>query len=253
MRFSWGHLYQYLSVALLLGVGACGQVGSQGDELSGRLDAPDMDVILAVSPATSLSAYGLFKDASAREPAHGVVGYELINPLFSDHAEKDRLVFVPEGKAANWRDDEVFAFPVGSVLIKSFSYAETGKIETRLLIHKAAGWAAYPYVWNEDHSEAVYSPIGAKTQFETLQKASDGGEELLSITYSVPNQNQCKTCHQAGDNIQPIGPKARNLGAEQVLEWRKLGLLEGGKADFASVPSIARGKGDIDKRARAYG
>jgi len=241
-----------LAIALSFGMSGCGQAGSEGSVVSGRLDGPDLDVILGASPATHLSAYGLFKDAAATEPARGVVGYDLINPLFSDHAEKDRLVFVPEGKTADWRDDEVFAFPVGSVLIKSFSYAETGKIETRLLIHKETGWAAYPYVWNETHTEAIYSPIGAKTQFETAQTASDGAEALVRISYSVPNQNQCKTCHQAGDHIQPIGPKARNLGAEQVVKWRKLGLLQGIKADVASVPSIARHEGGIDERARAY-
>ena len=250
MRLSLRHFYQYLAMVLLLGLGACGRVAPSGG--ADVADMPDMDVILAASPATHLSAYGLFKDASATEPANGVVGYDLINPLFSDHAKKDRLVFVPEGSAAGWRDNEVFAFPVGSVLIKSFSYAETGKIETRLLIHKETGWAAYPYVWNEAYTEAIYSPIGAKTQFETVQKANDGSDTLLHISYSVPNQNQCKTCHQAGDDIEPIGPKARNLGAKQVAKWRGLGLLQAIKADFTSVPSIARGEGGIDERARAY-
>lgn len=211
-------------------------------------DGPNLDVILAEKPAQMLSAYGLFTDAEATRPARGVLGYDLINPLFSDHATKDRLVFVPDGAAADWRDDEVFAFPVGSVLVKSFSYAETGKIETRLLIHKANGWAAYPYVWNDARDEAVYSPIGAKTNVETQGAAGD----LLTVAYAVPNQNQCKTCHQAGSSIMPIGPKARNLGIGQVENWRKLGLLGDISADFVAVPSVAREEGDIAARARAY-
>ena len=153
-------------------------------------DGPDLQVILADKPAQTLSEYGLFLDAGATEPATGVVPYELINPLFSDYADKERLVFVPEGTAAGWSDNEVLAFPVGSVLIKSFSYAETGRIETRLLIHKADGWAGYPYVWNDDHSEAVYSPIGKKQPIEI----TDPQGNLHQFVYSVPNQNQCKTC-----------------------------------------------------------
>ena len=59
---------------------------------------PDMAVILADKPASALSAYGLFSDAAAFNPVDRVIGYDLINPLFSDHAAKTRLVFVPEGE-----------------------------------------------------------------------------------------------------------------------------------------------------------
>ena len=209
---------------------------------------PDMAVILADKPASTLSAYGLFSDAAAFNPVDRVIGYDLINPLFSDHAAKTRLVFVPEGETADYREQDVLALPVGSVLIKSFGYRETGRIETRLLIHKAQGWTAYPYVWNEDHTEAHYAPIGAKREVEIT--APDG--ELLNFTYAVPNQNQCKTCHQAGDVIIPIGPKARNLGAGQIESWTEAGILSGAPMSFAAMPSIAHGQGTTASRARAY-
>lgn len=226
-------------VALLLG--ACGQ-------RAGGPDMPDMGVILAEEPAALLRDYGLFTDASAQNPAEGVIGYDLINPLFSDHARKDRYVFVPGGQAANWTADDVFDFPVGSVLVKSFSYPETGVIETRVLIHKADGWRGYPYVWNADHSQAIYTPIGAKKQIET----ADYDGVIQQITYAVPNQNQCKTCHQAGDSVVPIGPKARNLGLKQVQNWQNTGILSGAPVSFQSTPSITKEEGDLAARARAY-
>jgi len=210
--------------------------------------APDMETILADEPAPMLSAYGLFADAGANVPAKGVVSYDLINPLFSDHTVKDRFVFIPAGQTAKWENDEAFDFPVGSVLVKSFSYPEIGKIETRLLIHKREGWRGYPYVWNDDHSEAIYRPIGAKMQLETADK--DGA--LIQVNYAVPNQNQCKTCHQAGDEVVPIGPKARNLGRQQVENWQKKAVLSDHPADFDIVPSISAGEGALDARARAY-
>ena len=216
--------------------------------------APDLDVILADRPADTLAAYGFFRGVSAAEPAEGVVAYDLINPLFSDHAVKDRFVFVPDGSAAVFHDDDVFAFPVGSVLIKSFSYAETGLIETRLLIHKAEGWAAYPYVWNAEQTEARYSPIGAKRTIETV--GPDGTP--LTLAYAVPNQNQCKTCHQAGDDITPIGPRARNLdhvgpyGVPQLGDWEDRNLLTDVPAGVFAVPAVARGEGSATTRARAY-
>jgi uncharacterized repeat protein (TIGR03806 family) len=211
-------------------------------------DGPDLDIILADKPAKTLSAYGLFRDSAARQPAAGVVPYELINPLFSDYSEKERLVFVPKGQTVDWSDEGVLAFPVGSVLIKSFSYPETGRIETRLLVHKAAGWVGYPYVWNADQSDAIYSPIGKK---EPIQIADPKGQ-VHQITYSVPNQNQCKTCHQAGDKVTPIGPKARNLGVDQIAQWRTLGLVQTIPETFDVVPAAHLEFGSTAARARAY-
>lgn len=212
-----------------------------------------MAVILADRPAATLAEYGLFRDAGASEPAPGVHAYDLINPLFSDHAAKDRFVFTA-GKPASYEEEGVFSFPVGSVLVKSFSYPETGLIETRLLIRKLAGWVAYPYVWNADHSEARYAPVGAKRTVETLDPAGTP----LTIAYSVPNQNQCKTCHKIGDEIMPIGPKARNLdhdrpdGTGQIAFWTSVGLLDGAPEDIAAVPALALMQGDTASRARAY-
>ncbi|MEL7453789.1 MAG: hypothetical protein AAGJ50_10515, partial [Pseudomonadota bacterium] len=216
---------------------------------------PDLSVILADRPAETLRAYGLFKDQQAEQPADGVVAYDLINPLFSDHAEKDRYVFVPMGETATYQPDEVFEFPVGSVLIKSFSYEETGTIETRLLIHKSKGWVAYPYVWNAERTDAHYAPIGAK---QSLDIVEPGTGDAITIAYSVPNQNQCKTCHQAGDALTPIGPKARNLdhigpnGRFQVADWTERGVLSGAPQDISAVPAIEDAAADIALRARAY-
>lgn len=223
---------------------------------------PDMDVILAERPAATLSAYGLFEDAGARTPALGVTEYDLVNPLFSDHAEKHRHVFVPAGKSATYDSDEVFAFPVGSVLIKTFAFAPDMRsprdgeryIETRLLIRKADGWAAYPYVWNAEGTEARYAPVGSDHAITTISPAG----EPLTFTYATPNQNQCKTCHQSGDAIVPIGPKARNLnhdgpqGENQIEHWVAAGLLAGAPDAPPAAPSIANQSLPLPARARAY-
>lgn len=219
--------------------------------------SPDMDVILAETPAATLSAYGLFEDAGASAPNHQLVAYDLTNPLFSDYATKQRYVFVPKGKTVNYDAMDAFAFPVGTVLVKTFGYApdlrapQTGayKVETRLLIHKADGWAALPYVWNQAQTEAVYTPIGAKRDIDTISPSG----EMLHFTYSVPNTNQCKTCHQSKHDIEPIGPKARNLNHDGQLEaWAAQGRLVGLPASAPSVPSAFDPDARIDLRARAY-
>lgn len=224
---------------------------------AGKAAGPDLEVILAEAPAETLSAYGLFADASAGTPAEGVIAYDLVNPLFSDHAAKHRFVFVPGGKAARYDAQNVFDFPVGAVLVKTFAFApdmrqpEAGawKVETRLLIHKEKGWAAYPYVWNEEGTEAVYSPVGARRAIETMSPAG----QPLTINYSVPNQNQCKTCHQAGNALSPIGPKARNLGHKgQIEAWAAAGILEGVPETLPAAPSVYDLSQPLGARARAW-
>ena len=224
---------------------------------AGKAAGPDLEVILAEVPAETLSAYGLFADAAAGTPAEGVMAYDLVNPLFSDHAAKHRFVFVPGGKAARYDAENVFDFPVGTVLVKTFAFApdmrapDAGayKVETRLLIHKENGWAAYPYVWNEEGTEAVYAPVGARRAVETISPAG----APLSISYAVPNQNQCKNCHQAGPAISPIGPKARNLGHKgQIEAWAAAGILEGVPATLPAVPSVYDLSQPLEARARAW-
>jgi uncharacterized repeat protein (TIGR03806 family) len=168
---------------------------------------------------------------------------------------------VPKGKSAAYTESGVFDFPVGSVLIKTFAFApdmrEPAKderyVETRLLIRKADGWVAYPYVWNAEETEAVYSPVGDKQVIETI--SPDG--EALAINYAVPNRNQCKECHSLGDDFVPIGPTARNLnhvgpqGVAQLADWEARGILTGLPADAPAAPSIKSGA-PIEDRARAW-
>lgn len=223
---------------------------------------PDLETILAAKPAPTLAGYGLFTDAAATQPADGVVPYDLINPLFSDHALKDRFVFVPEGETAEYSETDALGFPVGTVLVKTFSFAPDlripangqYKVETRILIHKADGWEAIPYVWNEAGTEAVYAPAGKQMDISFTDPAGTP----LTIRYAVPNKNQCKTCHQSGDDVLPIGPKARNLnhdgpaGVNQLTDWQTRGMLDGVPAHPPVVPAAWDTALPLEARARAY-
>ncbi len=239
---------RWAAVFLAFALGACGL---------GPRTGPDMAVILDEAPAKHLSDYGLFADMAAARPAAGVVPYDLVNPLFSDHSEKHRFVFIPQGGAADYDDTDVFAFPVGTVLVKTFAFApdmrapDDGayRVETRLLIHKESGWTAFPYIWNADGTEAEYAPIGGRRTIETISPSG----APLTISYSVPNQNQCKTCHQAGDALAPIGPKARHLNHHAQLEdWAARGLLTGLDPNAPAAPSVYDISLPLEARARAW-
>ena len=216
--------------------------------------------LLLTSDAPRLADYGLFD--AAGHPAPGVQHYTLNTPLFSDHAEKFRYVWLPPGTKAAYRPTGALAFPVGTVLIKRFAFpadlrqptANLRPVETRLLIHRPAGWVALSYV--EQDGGAVLKRAGAKLPVQFIDKAG----QPRAIDYAVPNQNQCKTCHQDGEAITPIGPTAGNLngrlaghGTSQLMTWAASGRLAGLPA--GAWPKLARwddAAAPLDARARAY-
>ena len=223
--------------------------------------------LMAAKPARMLSAYGLFVDPRNQIPNVGVLPYGLVTPLFTDYASKHRFVYIPSGKSAEYREREAFAFPVGTTLIKTFSYPadlrrpdeQTRLIETRLLIRQADGWKAWPYVWNEDMSDARLKIAGKRIPVAVIGK--DGSR--LAIDYAVPNANQCKGCHALDDAITPIGPNARNLNRDydyggavknQLKMWTDLELLQGAPdaGDFPSATDWSDKTKPIEMRARSY-
>ncbi|NWG52423.1 MAG: hypothetical protein HXY28_01760 [Hydrogenophilaceae bacterium] len=221
-------------------------------------------LLLGDAPAARLSDYRLFLDSGARTPNARVTPYGLNTELYADGAVKFRYVFIPPGAQAQYHESEVFAFPVGTALIKTFAAPGADGtmrfLETRLLIHRDDGWVAYPYVWNEAQSEAVYSPIGAEIPVAWRDAAGD--EHALA--WRVPNRNQCKGCHDRDGVVAPIGPSARNLNrdypyaegaANQLTYWATLGLLAGAPApsDAPRAPdAYAADDAPLALRARTY-
>ncbi len=223
-------------------------------------------VISAERPPEQLSAYRFFRDAGAREPNAGVTPYDLNTALYSDGALKFRYVFVPPGAQARYRDEGVFEFPVGTVLIKTFAFAADMRepaenvrfLETRLLIRRAEGWVALPYVWNEAQTEARLSPIGASVPVAFTNEQG----QATALDWAVPNRNQCKGCHDLAGELTPIGPSARNLNREitaaegsanQLALWRTENILDTIPAESPRAPDAYDPEsGTVEARARAY-
>lgn len=203
--------------------------------------------------APHLSDYRFFADLAAGAPTPNVTPYDLNTPLFSDYAEKHRFLYLPAGTSAAYAPDAVLDFPVGAALIKTFGYRDGAgafrALETRVLLHRAAGWVALPYVWNADHSDADLKRAGTRIPVSFTDPS--GGEH--SISYAVPNQNQCKDCHGLSGAITPIGPKARNLDdGHRLAAWRARGMITGLPADLQRLPRWDDPAAPIAARARAY-
>lgn len=127
-------------------------------------------------------------------------------------------------------------------------------LETRVLVHLKNGWVAFPYIWNEENSNAKLSNIGGNLEVEFFKNG-----KKISFEYEVPNKNQCQACHIAKQEktIQPIGPKAIHLHLtrdyHQLNLWKELGLLANTPDVFPDIPEWKNPQsGSLEFRARAY-
>jgi uncharacterized repeat protein (TIGR03806 family) len=227
-----------------------------------------------------LSAWGLMRvDDGELLLGAGVEPYDLNTALFTDYAQKLRTVWMPEGSAARYHNDETFEFPVGTVISKTFFYPERGGVmqtsfswpasadtldtrslrlmETRLLVKQESGWDALPYVWRGNDA---YLKIAGDLQMIDIALA-DG---MKNFPYIVPSRNQCASCHATNHTtgaLLPIGPKARHLnrpylnrGENQLQQWQASDRL----TDLPELHNVALNaalsdsSAGLDDRARAY-
>jgi uncharacterized repeat protein (TIGR03806 family) len=225
----------------------------------------------------SLASYGLFQDPTEPRsaPNAGGMPFDLTVPLFSDYAQKDRIVYLPPGQQATYRDaggftNEEFGFPVGTIIAKTFTFSHdlrlpnvrgSDVVETRLLIHRADGWVGRAWIWNGDQTEATLALGGGSKDVEWI--AEDG--TLRQTRYQIPNIAQCDRCHAGSNGAEPIGPKARLLNRDfdygngvvenQLAHWTAAGILAGAP-DPASAPALPLwsdpSDGTLEQRARGY-
>lgn len=216
--------------ALWLMAGALAFAGAMAQA---RLVTPEVSdaAIQGASLPQTLEEFGFFIDAPGQIPTPGVTPYRLNVPLYSDGAEKLRFVYVPAGRQAKAKGEGLIDFPVGTALIKTFAFGEGDArrmIETRVLLHRADGWVALPYRWNEAQTEARLALAGAR-----LEVTTPAGE---AISYRIPNKNQCKECHGLNGTVTPIGPKARNMSQNWLSEFAATGHLDAVPASAGRFP-----------------
>lgn len=219
-------------------------------------------------PPHRLSSYDLFDDVVAQVPARGVVPYGVNSELFADYAWKRRFIKLPQGLHATYRPDRTFDMPVGTILVKTFSYPRDmtdpslGErlLETRLLIHGKDGWGGLTYVWNFKQTDAFLEVAG----YDIVATWIDRNGNVQVNDYQIPNTNQCKQCHTLDGKMTPIGTRARHLNrdwdyadgtANQLTYWSERNLLEGAPdpSDAPRLPNYDDATtGSPRARARAW-
>ena len=236
------------------------------------LNACDEDGLSPIANSTemspTLSDYRIFQgEPAALVPSADYHLYELSTELFTDYAEKQRLIKIPGGSTITSNGDGLPDFPDGTILVKTFYYYNDkrdpakGKkiIETRLEIKTGANWSVGTYYWNEAQSDAQLITTGINKTINWIDEEGNG----QVISYHIPSNRECSTCHHAAGKIVPIGPKLRNLNItvernreniNQLRYFYNVGLLGSGvnPESISKLPGWLDQSHSLDQRARAY-
>lgn len=199
-----------------------------------------------------LSETGCMDPDNPREPAPGLIPYETAHQFWSDGADKQRWLALPEGERIVIGDDGVWALPVGSVVVKQFAVAGD-VVETRLYMHHADGWAGYSYGWNAARTDAEYNSTGRIVSTQSGQG------------WPIPSSLQCVQCHTAAAG-RTLGLRTEQLAgelyypstgrvAQQLATLTNIGLFENPPStpmDVEALPSRSSSSASTEELARAY-
>jgi uncharacterized repeat protein (TIGR03806 family) len=200
-----------------------------------------------------LSATGCVDPANATRPASGLVPYAPNAPFWSDGANKDRYLALPNGTTLTVTTDGDIEFPNGTVLMKQFRLG--GRlVETRLFMRHTDGvWAGYSYEWNAQGTDATRVVGGKATP-------------IGSQTWMFPSEAQCLSCHTAAAG-RSLGLEIAQLNgpllypqtgrtANQIATLDAIGMFSpaiGTPPDqLPALPDPYGSSGTLGERARAY-
>ena len=198
----------------------------------------------------TLSATGCFDANDPTVPAAGLIPYDVNSPLWSDGAEKERYLAIPNGKKITVLADGDWDLPIGSVLFKTFSLGAV-RVETRMFVrHADGGWAGYTYEWNAAQTDATLLETG-KTKTVAQQ------------SWTIPSRGQCMNCHTgaAGGSLGlENGQLNRDLTypngrtANQLYTLDHIGMFSRALPDPTTLDAFPRpdGTAALEDRARSY-
>ena len=180
-------------------------------------------------------------------PLYADIGDKSIHPalrhytpeyqLWSDGADKERWVYVPECSSVDTSDMDNWEVPVGTRFFKEFSL-DGKRIETRIISRISDGprdFAYASYLWNESETEAT-------------RVDSSGLKNASGTVHDVPSKTACFQCH--GTYALGGGRPSRGLGfsaiqlahADSGLDLFALaeaGVLSHAPAELPTIPGDA--------------
>ncbi len=163
-------------------------------------DMPDYDLpdqfLNCSSPLefpVKLSDYCLYEYLDSDTEYINFQKYELNYPLWTNGSDKKRWMYLPRDSKINTLNPDEWIFPVGTVLLKEFSYNGL-KVETRLIEKLSSNnWRVAVYAWNNEQTQANYVNTGVLN--------------ALGTGHEIPSLSQCINCHKGRSDFA-IGPEA---------------------------------------------
>ncbi len=221
---------------------------------------PDAQVdagMMALTLPQLLSETGLYAAGSTDDLAPGVHPYEPRYVLWSDGADKQRWLFLPEGAQIDTSDMDAWRFPVGTKVWKEFS-RDGKRLETRLFWKTGpTRWQKVAYLWNDDATEAT--------------AVKNGAQNVHGTTHDVPGEGACDSCHEGrpdfllgvsaiqlahGGSGTTLGslaaaglltdPPDRDLAPPDDAEWDALGYLHANCGNCHNPQSLVWGRVELD-------
>jgi uncharacterized repeat protein (TIGR03806 family) len=193
---------------------------------------------------------GCVQPSNPTQVASGVIPYSIAVPFWSDGAEKERFLALPDGAQLHIDSSGDWELPPGGVTIKHFRH-QGQLFETRFFVrHQDGSYSGYTYEWNEAATQATLVPAAGKNR------------SLPGLDWTYPSRSACFACHTdaAGGSL---GLETRQVNidghypttgrtANQLLTLDSIGMLSGNTASLAPLPATSDAAAPLQDRAKAY-
>lgn len=212
-----------------------------------------------------LSDTGLFANTKELKPAAGLIPYSVNVPLWSDGVRKERYVALPEKEKVEFSDTDTWKFPVGTVVVKTFSIdlkegdpTTRQNLETRLLVNGPRGWDGYAYHWNLE-DDATLMEVATTIPYEI-----ETPKGKVTKNWYFPSRSDCKACHtQVATFVLSLNTRQLNRAhayssgeTNQLAYWNDLGAfskpLDREAKALEAFPDWHADTGSVESRAKAY-
>lgn len=147
-----------------------------------------------------LSNSGCVDPTDPTLPYAGLLPYDLNAPFWSDGAEKDRYIGLPNGTTIDVAADGDFSFPIGTVIVKNFRLGGNLAETRHLMRHPDGVWAGYTYEWNAGQTDA--------TRVRGGKVVDVNGQDWI-----YPSEAQCMECHTSTAGFT-LGPEIAQLNKD---------------------------------------
>lgn len=228
-------------------------------------------------PSTLLSQTGLFTDMSTLTPDPVLVPYKVNTPLWSDRAEKQRWIILPNDGVHDMPNEQItfnatseWQFPEGTVFVKHFELpldentpAITTRLETRVFVIAANDMAyGLTYKWNTAQTDAELLTTSEINTFNIT--ALDGS--TYTQTWEYPSRTACMTCHNTnaghvlgvktwqlnGDYLYPSGITDNQLNTWNHLAMFDVSLQSSDISTYLQSKYINDSSASLEERVRSY-